>query len=305
MYNITSYNPAAAGSTDMGNASITIREQQMGFSDYADTSIGPGTQWFNVNIPMPKINSGIGAVIVVDEIGFEQTMDFKLTYAYQLELGNGTLGLGVNLGAVSYSFDLGGARYPNAIGGGTGSDSWLSQMFADAEDLFVFTMDAGVFYRAKDVYLGISSTKINKPSFDLAGSDVSYIDRNYWITAGYVYQTSNPLWVFKPSALVKSTLNFEEGISAIAQLSLDLLFQYNKFVIAGVSYNSGNDISPVLGVEISNGSKFDGLHVYAAYDYNWSALGAESYGSLEILIGYSFNLSIEKETKSYKSVRFL
>lgn len=306
MYNITSFNPAAAGSTSFGDAFASVRSQQLGFEDYAGNSIGPVTQWYGIHMPLKKINSGIGLLVTADKIGFEKTTDFKLSYSYQFKLGEGKLGIGIDLGFVQYTFDLSKAKYPNGIEtDGDGSDTWLQSRYAMGDNLMKFVLGAGLFYRSKDIYFGISSSQINEPSFSFGDSETNYINRTYWVNAGYNYQTSNPMWVIKPSALLKSNLNFGDSFNSVAQLSFDLLLQYNKFIIGGVSYTSGNDISPIIGIEINNGSKLDGLRAIFAYDFILSALGAESSGSLEVMVGYSFNLSIEKVTKSYKSVRFL
>lgn len=306
MYNISSYNPAVVGSTSYGDAFVGVRQQNMTSSDnenYGD--LGASTQWLGVNMPLKKLSSGIGLVFSNDKIGFESTQDIKLSYAYQIKIGEGKLGLGIEFGILSYTFDLSEAIYPNGVSG-SGSDSWLQQKYAASKESIIEpSIGGGVFYKSKEIYCGISTTQINEPKFDLSGNEVSYIERTYWITAGYNYQTSNPLWVIKPSALLKSNLNFDDGFNSVSQLSIDLLIQYNKFVIAGVCYTSSSDISPVLGIEINNGSKLDGLRVLGAYDISWSDLQSQHSGSLEVMIGYSFNLSIEKVTKSYKSVRFL
>jgi type IX secretion system PorP/SprF family membrane protein len=305
MYNTSSFNSAYVGSNTFGEAMYGRREQQIVFGD--SKGFGPKTDWASVHMPISKINSGLGLAFTQDQIGFEHTFDLRLQYAYHFKLGEGKLGIGVDLGVVNYQFSLEDAVYPNALGSGNSgqSDPWLKSKFDKGDGIWKFQFGAGVFYRNKNIYLGLSSTQINEPKFDIDNDDISYVSRTYWLTAGYKYQTSNPLWVIKPSALIKANFNAENSLNSVAQISLDLMFQYNKFVIAGVTYTSASDISPVVGVEINNGSKLDGLRALVAYDLTWSALRAGSSGSFEFMIGYSFNLSIEKVTKSYKSVRFL
>lgn len=306
MYNIGSYNPAVVGSTSYGDAFFNLRDQYWNLTDYNSDKINTSTQWFGIHMPIKRFNSGIGVQFDFNKIGFEDRKDINLNYAYQFKLGEGKLGLGINIGVSMFKFSLEDAIYPNGVNG-TGSDTWLQERYGKMgeETINKFILGAGILYRSKDVYFGISSTQLNEPNFDFDNDEVDYIKRTYWVTAGYNYQTSNPLWVIKPSALLKANLNSNDGLGAIAQLSIDLLLQYNKFVVAGVSYTSSRNISPVLGVEISNGSKLDGLRMLAAYDFTWSDYNDQHAGSFELTIGYSFNLSIEKVTKSYKSVRFL
>lgn len=305
MYNIGSYNPAVVGSTSYGDAFVNIREQDWGFEDYNGNDISTFTTWLGVQMPLKKLNSGIGVKLTTDKIGFEETQDLRLSYAYQFKVGEGKIGLGVDLGVAWYTFNLDDAVFPNGING-TGSDQWLEERYgSNSEPMTKFVAGAGILYRSKDNYFGISASNFLHSKFDYPAGEVDYIEPTYWITAGYSYQTSNPLWMIKPSALLKTNLNTNDGFGAIAQLSIDLLVQYNKFIIAGVSYTSSSDISPILGVEINNGSKLDGLRLVGAYDISWSDLQGQHNGSFEVTIGYSFNLSIEKVTKSYKSVRFL
>ncbi len=89
------------------------------------------------------------------------------------------------------------------------------------------------------------------------------------------------------------------------QASFDLRTVYNNLLIAGVCYSSAHDVSLNMGVQFKDGSKLDGLRAIVSYDIITSQIGEESVGSLEVMVSYDFNLSVEKENKSYKSVRFL
>ena len=106
------------------------------------------------------------------------------------------------------------------------------------------------------------------------------------------------MWTLYPSMLLKTTVTD-------TQLNFDLTALYNNFIVGGVSYITGNDFSLVAGVKFSNGGKFDGMRALISYDLIGSQIRAQSSGSVEFMVGYSFNLSVEKVNKTYKSVRFL
>ena len=54
------------------------------------------------------------------------------------------------------------------------------------------------------------------------------------------------------------------------------------------------------GVNLNNG-----ISVGYGYDLGLSKLRTYHSGSHEVVVGYTFNVDIEKRTKSYKSVRIL
>jgi hypothetical protein len=70
---------------------------------------------------------------------------------------------------------------------------------------------------------------------------------------------------------------------------------------AGLGWRLQDAVLLMAGLEIGNG-------IRAGYSYNisTSALGrAGSGGSHEIMLGYTFDLSLGKRNMRYKSVRFL
>lgn len=288
-YHQSSYNPAICGAYDYGTASLVMRKQYMSFADNA----GPTTTWFDVSMPISKIHSGVGLSVSQTTEGFEKRLTAKLNYAYQLELRSGRLGFGLSAGLNSAEWDLSSAIYPDGS-----SDSYLEQSVASQDKFSNLLLGFGMFYQTGNLYAAFAVTELNEPSLKYTDGKMNYLKRHYWLSAGYEYKTSSPKIVLIPSMTLKTTFTN-------LQANFDFRTVYNNLLIAGICYSSAHDVSLNMGVQFKDGSKLDGLRAIISYDIITSQLGRESVGSLEVMVSYDFNLSVEKENKSYKSVRFL
>jgi len=165
---------------------------------------------------------------------------------------------------------------------------------------FTFDLGAGLFYRTEELYVGISSTHILEDEFVYynenipGGSESSEkIVRHYYLTAGYTIQFSNPSFELLPSLFVQSD-------ARITKIDLNTTLMYNKKIWGGVSYRVGTAIVGMIGFDILNGVK-----VGYSYDFDTSALSNFSKGSHEVMVGYQFNIGVERIPQRYKSIRFL
>jgi len=285
----SSYNPAYCGSESYGDINMVVREQYLKFPDNS----GPSSVWFNAVMPLKKINSGAGLSLMKVDEGFESRIDFKVNYAYQVDLNTGKLGLGLSVGGNTIGWSIENPIYPDGP-----SDNFIDEKILSQETFLNLLLGFGVYYKLNDLYASFAVTEMNEPNLKYETGDSDYFKRHYWVNAGYEYKTSNPMWTLYPSMLLKTTVTD-------TQLNFDLTALYNNFIVGGVSYITGNDFSLVAGVKFSNGGKFDGMRALISYDLIGSQIRAQSSGSVEFMVGYSFNLSVEKVNKTYKSVRFL
>ena len=101
MFNLMAVNPGYAGSQGLLSATLINRQQWMGFEGNPKTTLG------SVHAPIKPfgISSGVGLVFMDDRLGFEKNMTIMGNYAYRLDLGPGTLGIGINLGLLSKSLN--------------------------------------------------------------------------------------------------------------------------------------------------------------------------------------------------------
>lgn len=290
-----SVNPAVAGSTDQGDASISLRQQMVGFKDVDGTSASPVSTWWNIYMPIKSINSGLGLTMLTDKAGFEDRKEVRLAYAYQFSLGEGRLGVGLTGGVDVRGYDFSKKRLP----GTSGSDELIDALAAK-KTFNLGQVGLGVFYRKDQLYCGFSVQRIYSSSLNASTKTVDYVKAHSYIVAGYDYNFANPMFVFRPSIVIQ-----DAGVMNAWQGTLNALIHYNKYLIGGLSLTSNPDFSIVAGVDIKNGSKLSGLRVVGAFDVVTSKINAYSFWGFEIIAGYSFNMSVEKITKTYKSVRFL
>jgi type IX secretion system PorP/SprF family membrane protein len=288
-YQQVSFNPAIAGIGNLGNAQIVNRNQFMGLPEGS----GPRATWLNVDMPIKQINSGVGVSVNQLGQGFENRLILKANYAYFLDLGGNQLGFGLSAGINSIGWDVKNPVYP---GGGT-NDNFIDQITAQKNyinPIFGF----GTCYRTPQFYTSFAISELNNPKLKLQNKRIDYFNRTYWLAVGYDYKPTNPEWTIKTAALVKSTF-------VATQLSFDLITEYKSFLMGGITYTSSNDLSPIFGVQFNNGGKLDGLMALISYDIMMSKMNTQSSGNLEFMLSYSFTIGIEKENKTYKSVRFL
>lgn len=288
-YQLDAINPAIVGYTNFGKAQLTVREQFLGFNDNS----GPSSVWLNTSVPIQKINSGVGLHIQKLSQGFENRLEFKGSYAYHIKAQNYNAGIGLSFGTKTIGWDIKNPIYPDG-----GSDIFIDNKIANTENFTNIFVGLGVYIKTKNVLGAFSIVDINEPKLKTEGQKTTYYNRTYCATVGYEYTTSNPLWKIKPNTHIKTTLK-------TTQAAIDLHAEYKKFLITGITYTTNNDISPVIGIKFEDGSKFDGFQAIISYDIIGSKIRRYSSGNMEVTAIYNFNLSIEKENKSYKSVRFL
>lgn len=286
MFNQLAVNPGFAGSQGMLSAGMINRQQWMGFEG------NPKTTLFSVHTPVKPfdIPSGIGLCFMDDRLGFEKNMSILVDYAYRLDLGNGKLGIGLNLGMLSRALN-GKWVIPD-------SDNHVpaaqDPSIPDEQvSTVAFDMGLGLFYNTDKFYVGFSTTHLLQPTIDFGSGAMTHMQRHYYATAGYTFKLANPIFEIQPSLFAKS-----DGASF--QMDANMLVLYNKRFWGGVSYRLGDAVVVMAGTELPNG-----LRVGISYDFTTSAIGAYSNGTVEFMLGYNLEVGTDKFSQRYKSVRFL
>jgi type IX secretion system PorP/SprF family membrane protein len=293
MFDNISINPAYAGSYDMITASAILRQQWFGFGEGTPKDI-----ILNLDAPFKlfKKNHGVGVSIYSDNLGFNEDINFSLSYAYQINVGDGKLGVGLGGGFVNRKL----VDPVWIYGSGPENDASDPTIPSGKQNEFIFDLSAGVFYKTDELYVGISSTHLLEDEFvyqsETTGSTTTVKDkllRHYYLTAGYDLQLSNPAFEFMPSLLIGSD-------GRTSRIDLNSVFRYNKKFWVGVSYRIGAAVVGMAGLEILNGVK-----IGYAYDFETTDLANFQKGSHEIVVSYAFKVGVEKATQKYKSIRFL
>ena len=285
MFSTLTYNPGVAGTSGMICATALNRQQWLGFKG------APATTMFNISSPVSPfgINSGVGLVIESDNIGFDKDIKLSGVYSYLMDMGQGKLGIGVNLGMLSKTLDptwqipSGDAHTPAA------GDPLIPE---SKETYVAFDAGLGLYYKADKYYAAFSVTHLNSPKIKYT-KGITYVSRHYYLTGGYTLQLPNPSLEFLPSFFA-----YTDG--KVSQFTITSLLRYNKKVWGGVSYRAGDAIVWSIGLEL-----FNGIRLGYAYDFTTSDIRKDSNGSHEFMVNYCFDLNLGKSPMRYKSIRFL
>lgn len=285
MFNTLSYNPGAAGTTNMICATALNRQQWLGFKG------APSTTLFNVSAPVRpfKINSGVGLVVESDNIGFDRDIRFSLIYSYVADIGNGKLGIGINAGVFNMTLDPKWFVPDGDVYTPPSGDPLIPDT---KESALTFDAGLGAYYKTDKYYAGLSVSHIHQPRIKFS-KGVSYLSRHYYLTGGYILQLPNPSFELLPSLFAISD-------GKTLQFSATSLVRYNKKVWGGVSYRPGDALVGIAGIEL-----FNGIRIGYAYDFPISEIRKSTSGSHEFLVNYCFDLSLGKSPMRYKSIRFL
>ena len=98
---LTFFNPAAAGRNDRICLNAVHREQWVGFDG------APSQSFFSAHgaFSFFGVDHGIGLSIVNDIYGFNSDLGMDIDYAYRMNLGEGKLAMGFNVGIVNKALD--------------------------------------------------------------------------------------------------------------------------------------------------------------------------------------------------------
>jgi type IX secretion system PorP/SprF family membrane protein len=285
MFNALTYNPGVAGTSGLICATALNRQQWLGFDG------APTTTLFNISAPVSlfNISSGAGLVVESDNIGFDKDINLSAVYSYLTDLGQGKLGIGINLGMLNktlspnWQIPSGDAHTPAS------GDPLIPE---NKESFVAFDAGLGLYYKADKYYASLSVTHLNQPKIKFS-KGTPYVSRHYYLTAGYTLQLSNPSF-----ELIPSFFAFSDG--KVAQFTVTSLVRYNKKVWGGVSYRAGDALIGIAGIELYNG-----IRLGYAYDFTLSDIRKSSSGSHEFMVNYCFDLNLGKSPMKYKSIRFL
>ncbi|PLX21583.1 MAG: hypothetical protein C0599_07755 [Salinivirgaceae bacterium] len=150
-YNHMMVNPGYAGMNDGITVNTVVRNQWMGFEG------APNTQNFNAHMPFKMFGArhGVGLTLMNDEAGYETNIAIALNYAFQKEIADGKMGIGVGLGFASQSLN---------------TTQWNA--YSDANDALVptgddqpiyFDLSLGGFYKTDNLYFGLSFVHLTQP----------------------------------------------------------------------------------------------------------------------------------------------
>ncbi len=274
MFNKLANNPAYAGTNQAISAIGLFRSQWTGFDG------APQTTNLSIHAPIDRIHGGLGLSVISEEIAAFQNTSINLSYAFQTQLGNGQLGIGLSVGMFQSGLD--GSLLDPSQGGDNAIPT------ADVTGS-AFDIGAGVYYNTQDVYFGLSTAHISEPAIEWSDGQTQQLNQHYFLIAGSYHELTSALSL-NPSIYLKS-----DGSSAQLDINTNLL--YNDKFWGGLSYRIDDGIVVLAGLELMKDLKL-GL----AYDIVTSEINKNSF---EVMLGYNFNIKVDTQVKRYKNPRFL
>lgn len=279
MFNKLYTNPGYAGSNNGICANALHRQQWVGFDGRPETTV------LNVEGTVKALHGGIGLSVLSDKLGAGYSGGIKLSYAYRLDLGPGTLGIGIDGGILFNVLD--GTKL-NPI---QDNDPNIISVKSNglAPDL-----GFGLYYHTDKLYAGISADHLISPTLEFeAGGTISEVTvaRHYYAMAGYMWDMSQTLSL-NPAIHLKTD-------AASVQFDLNLRLHWKKMVWFGASYRIDDAVAIMAGINIKE------FRVGYSYDINTSGLSSYNSGTHEIMLGYCYKLKSKVSNERYRNVRFL
>jgi type IX secretion system PorP/SprF family membrane protein len=286
MNNRLTYNPGYAGSNGAICAGLLYRQQWTSFPG------APKTALLNVDGLLFK-KHGLGLVVMNDAIGLNQTTYARLAYAYQLKLGDGKLGIGLDAGILNNGLS-GDLITPEPGKNDPKLNNTTNANFTSTG----LDLGLGLFYSVPGkYYAGISTSHI--PASELKTDKFSYkVARHFYVVAGYNFQFSNPDHAVMPQLLIKSD-------ASSTQFDINAMYKYKNRISAGLTFRQTDALALLLGYDFPVTSQLKGFRIGYSYDYTLSSLNVKSQGSHEIFLGYCYNIVIKQKRPSHETGRIL
>ncbi|MBP7477290.1 MAG: PorP/SprF family type IX secretion system membrane protein [Chitinophagales bacterium] len=265
------YNPGYSGIQD-ANIFVHHRSQFVGLSP-----INFSNQTFIADMPLHRINSGIGLEVHNDFTGFLSNTSMDVKYAYHFKVRKSRISMGIALGAIYQSLNQ--SKLTVASGEYDGfvvhNDALLDNTTISSIQL---NTSAGVIYSLSNFEWGISMMNLNNPS------------TNIFKTNSF---EQNRVFVSNMSQKIKFGTNVNYEVYCLYktdfikhQVELSNILRINDNISTGLTlrgYNTNN----LDAVGIFFGIKFlRNFWAYYNYDIPINSLSSSNYGSHELLIHY-------------------
>jgi type IX secretion system PorP/SprF family membrane protein len=263
--NALAINPAFAGCHDALSATISYRDQWVGFKD------SPKSYILSVHTPVYNDRIGLGLLIEKNSIGIFKETSFLGNYAYRMELHDGKLALGLGFGITVYNI------------------AWNELVAVDANDVQLMNNPAsavlpsfslGTYYYTKKYFIGISMPLFLSHELDKSTGKYkignNFSGSNYFFTTGYEMGIS-PQVKFLPSLLIKY-----HPKNAI-QIDYNALFNLKDKIWMGIGYRNRDMLVGMLQCQVNYQ-----IRMAYSYDYNFGSIGKYMNGSHEIVLNYVF-----------------
>jgi type IX secretion system PorP/SprF family membrane protein len=243
MFNMSSINPAFAGTRGVGTFTGLWRQQWSGLPG------SPTTKSISYDNVSDDEKVGYGVQVFDDKyVNYINRTGVNLMYNLKIKISDeGVLSLGLKGGIYN------DVRNLNSVYLGSSASTSLDNAFASNLNKIVPLAGAGLFYNNQNFYFGISVpdiilfSKVTNYKSDASLYQVNEL--HYFITSGYNFEISDEVSV-KPSFLIKASSG------APLQADFNTNVWLNKIVGLGASYRTSESILGLAELQITPQMRF-------------------------------------------------
>ncbi len=282
-------NPGAAGRSGLVDVTAAFRQQWIGFD-------GAPTQFFlaaDAELSFLKNFHGIGVLAVQDKVGPVTALCLGGEYSFHIYLDKGMLGLGARFGAYNVKFGT-SDLYTSPADLPSGFHQESDEALSGADDSqTAFDAGLGAFYQSEASFMSLSILHLTAPELEMKSGAKMNVRPVMNLGAGRLLGKDVRQRSVEPRLALRTDF-------ASWQMEMWLNANFNPRFWLGLGARLQDALLASTGVRLKNG-----LDISYAYDLSLSKLRKYNSGSHEVVIHYSIDLSREKPTKRYKSVRIL
>ena len=253
-------NPAFTGTKEALSITALHRQQWVGFDGR------PITTTLSIHSPIWENKMGLGLSVLNEEIGVATRNIIYLNYSYRIKTGKKSyLGFGLSGGIHIQRVDF--TKVETDI---TNDPNYKETLHANTPN-FGF----GINYYTDKFFAGISIPRLLDDNYSMKASFKAK-SFHYYIVVGGIISVVND-FKLKPSLMVQAVAN------APIKFDLTLNSLIKEKLWLGVSYRNSNDISAIVGLQIS-----PRFLVSYSYDFCTSKLKTFNSGSHELVLSALF-----------------
>ncbi|MBE9510630.1 MAG: type IX secretion system membrane protein PorP/SprF [Bacteroidetes bacterium] len=263
-------NPSCAGARGTLNMATFYRNQWVGIDG------SPKTMTLAVDAPLLNKKIGLGLIIVNDKIGVKKDNQFILNYAFNINLGESFLSMGLGAGITMTN-----VSWSDLVVLDPGDELYL----VDSRVFIIPDFSFGLYYTNKNYFAGFSMPQFltarfnsDKNGYTLANDPKQY---NYLFNTGIELEFATNFKFF-PSALFIYTPGEK------LQYDINAHFGFRDLIRIGGSYRNNRSIAAMLQVQLNNQ-----LRIACSYDFDVGKLRRYSAGSYEIMVRYLFSYKVD------------
>jgi type IX secretion system PorP/SprF family membrane protein len=284
LYNKFLINPAVAGSDGYTSASLTAREQWVGYYGAPRTfSFSLQTRMLKKSFILKSTNVkreiyrpksdgkvGLGGYIFSDKNGLIQRTGFQLSYAYHLWLLNSTqLSMGLSLTGYQYKINEKEINFEDP------NEPWLNNNLR--RGIIVPDATFGVYLLNPKYSLGFSADQLLESAAKIG--NIAYrnfkMSRQYYLFGSYDFRRNSSV-VIQPSFLLLMSEQFKP------QADVGATYIYNNDFWMGLAFRTSGAVIANVGI------KYQNIFLGYAFDFSFQQIQRITYGTHEITFALKF-----------------